>query len=168
PPGRLSVVAFAEPSRLFDGLVYGAARRSRQPGPPPRKADRLRLWHAALGRFSATARERGIRLLVCTAPSNPHFPAGATPQERFEPRFLGAVARWTIGRRQAALEELGRAADQTGSAYWHYVGGEWALELGSFAEGSRHLSAALELGLTPRADAATNGEIRRLARAGGA
>lgn len=134
-----------------------------QHGPRPQDS-RVRLLRRALEDVVAECRRSGVRVVLCTVPSN----LRAAPAEGDRAALAAAAERHRIGRR-ADGTALAAEAARRDDALLHYVAGEWLLESGAVPEGRGELVLARDREPRwERATSATNRTIREVGRLQGA
>jgi hypothetical protein len=168
----LRLRAWLSRSRLVAGLAdrfaHGPAGTWAAPSEVDHddRAQRLARLEGVLRRLAASARERGVALVVTTLVPNLWFPPTANDDVELAPRFLDAVlahVRDGNGAGERALESL---VEERPEAYWHFRLGTWLARDGDRTGAERHLQAAVDLARldVDRATTAVNGLIRRVAR----
>ena len=158
---RLRIVCLK--SRLVSLLVEHRAMPTRPVG--FQTQGRLLAFRESLSKMADEARRRGVRLALCTAPGNLHFPPRAEELVRWAPEFLEIKYLYWTGERDAAMRKCQLLLSHKPKAWWNFQLGEWLYQAGQYEKARRQLLAAQD-GDTDRIRAITkvNALIRAVSR----
>lgn len=113
---------------------------------------------------AAELRRRGVRLVLCTVPTNLRFPPREELAERADPDYLRALLLRDAGRHSQARDALTRLLQSRPTALRHYTLARWLLQGKDYPGAQRHFIAARDMdGARDRASSAVNQLIRTAA-----
>jgi len=161
-PGVDRLRLLALKSRLVSLLAQYRNPRM-QPG-KFQNQDRCLAYRESLSTMADEARRRGVRLALCTVPSNLHFPPLAEESVRWAPEFLETKYLYLTGQKESAIRKCRQLLSRKPEPWWNFKLGEWLYQAGRYAQARRRLIAARDMDTwRQRTSSAVNGMIREVA-----